>query len=180
MEATAGWAIDFIRKIVARAPLRPPASPGELVAQQMVEDELKAIGLQTSWHRFRFHRSIYGNFALHFGLAVAATAVSPWCPIGAAVVHALVAFSYAMQSTRRHSVLSRLYFRRPSQNLLAVMPAEGGRPAIAAPGLHGARRRRFQRACLQSGIRSLDHEFKGSVQALDCPCDVGDRGDGGV
>jgi len=126
MEATAGWAIDFIRKIVARAPLRPPASPGELVAQQMVEDELKAIGLQTSWHRFRFHRSIYGNFALHFGLAVAATAVSPWCPMGAAVVHALVAFSYAMQSTRRHSVLSRLYFRRPSQNLLAVMPAEGG------------------------------------------------------
>lgn len=130
-KGTAGWAIDFIRRIVARAPLRPPASPGELIAQQMVEGELRDLGLRTSWHAFRFHRSIYGNFALHFGLAVAATVVSPWCPIVAAVLHALVATSYAMQSTRRHSVLSRLYFKRPSQNLLAVMPAAGG----AAPSM---------------------------------------------
>jgi len=117
--------MDLIRGIVDRAPDREPASEGERVAQQMIESEFKKLGLETSWQGFRFHRSIYGDFALHFGLGIFATAISGIVPMVAALIHGLVAFSYAMQSTRRYAVLRRLYWQRKSQNLMGVMPAAG-------------------------------------------------------
>lgn len=121
------WALGLIRRIVERAPVRPPASPGELAAQQMIEGEFKRLGLQTSWHGFRFHRSIYADFSLHCGLAVAATAISVVAPLAAVIMHAFAAFSYAMQSTRRYAVARLLYRKRKSQNLMGVLPTAGGK-----------------------------------------------------
>ncbi len=126
-----GWMLGLIRKIVERAPVRPPAGEGELVAQKMVEDEFTRQGIRTSWHGFRFHRSIYGDLALHCGLAVVGTAVSVVLPVAAAILHAFAAFSYGMQSTRRHAVVRRLYRQRKSQNLAGVIPAAN----CAAPRL---------------------------------------------
>lgn len=118
--------LELIAGIVGRAPRRPPASEGELVAQQMIEDEFKRLGLQTSWHGFSFHRSIFADLALHCGMAIAGTVVAMFLPWLGAALHAFAAFSYTMQSTRRHAVIRRLYRRRGSQNLLGVMPASDG------------------------------------------------------
>lgn len=125
------WAMGLIRKIIDRAPQRPPASPGELVAQQMIEDEFKRLGMQTSWHGFRFHRSLYADMALHFGLAIIGTAISGVLPWAGAILHAFAAFSYAMQSTRKYAVVRRLYRQRKSQNLVGVLPAaNNAEPAL--------------------------------------------------
>jgi hypothetical protein len=131
MENGESRVMQLIRKIIAQAPVRPPASEGELTAQNIIEKEFVDQGLKVSWHPFRFHRSIYGDFALHFGLAIFATAISGVCALGAAIIHGFVAFSYAMQSTRRHAVIRRFYWQRKSQNLLGTMPAADGRdPAL--------------------------------------------------
>lgn len=127
------YVMDLIRQIVARCPQRRPASQDELVSQQIMKEEFDRLGLQTSWHHFRFSESLYADLALHFGMATLGTAVSGLFPVAGLVMHGLAAASYAAQSTRKHRVLRHLLKSKQSQNLLAVMPADvpvGTGPAL--------------------------------------------------
>jgi hypothetical protein len=127
------YVMDLIRQIVDKCPSRRPASHDELVSQQIMQGEFDRLGLQTTWHHFKFSESLYADLVLHFGLATLGTAVSGIFPLAGLVLHGLSSGSYAAQSTRKHRVLRRLLKAKPSQNLLATMPADG--PAGTAPAL---------------------------------------------
>jgi hypothetical protein len=90
-----------------------------------VRDELEKAGLATSWHHFKFNDNLYENIALHFGLGSLGTLVSGVAPLAAFALHTLAAGSYWADSTRKAYVLRRLLGFKPSQNLLAVLPAAG-------------------------------------------------------
>ena len=117
--------VAWIADLTARFPRRAPASPDELGLQQSLAERYTAQGLEVSWHRFSFGTHLYANLLLHFGLAVVATGVGLVQPLVGGLLHLLVATSYFLDSTHRAFVLRRLLPWRPSQNLIARLPAAG-------------------------------------------------------
>lgn len=117
-------AYPLIEKICEEIGPRLAGSAQEKRAQEIFEAEFQRLGLQTSWHAFRYNESLYKNLVLHFGLAVFATAIAPVWPLLAAFHHVLVVVSYALDTTKRAMVLRRLFPFVDSQNLLATYPAK--------------------------------------------------------
>lgn len=116
---------DLIAKIENDCPNRQASSESEKRCQTLVCAELDALGLETDYHRFSYNTNLYAVFALHFGLATAASVIAFSLPVAALLLHAIVCFSYVSDSTKRLFLIRRLFPWRPSQNLLAVMPADG-------------------------------------------------------
>jgi hypothetical protein len=124
------------RRIVAKCPRRKSTSGDERRAQQMLASELSALGLRTQFVPFRFNSSLYAVLALHFGLASVASglylfykvAANPdlfYCLVAALALHLFVAVSYLGDSTYSFYWLRRLLRHRPSQNMVATLPAAG-------------------------------------------------------
>lgn len=118
-------AVPLIERIVDECPRRLAGSDSERTAQQILREEFEQAGLETDFHRFRYNRSVYATFVLHFGLAALASALyfgSPWVAL---VLHSLVAVSYLGDSTKTFFLLRRLFPFHQSQNLIGRAPADG-------------------------------------------------------
>jgi len=115
----------LIERIVREYPRRQPTSEQEREAQQLMRAEFENIGLAVDEHAFEFNDNLYKNIALHFGLGTLGTVVSGIAPLAGLALHGLAASSYWADSTRRGYVLRRLFPFKPSQNILATIPAEG-------------------------------------------------------
>ncbi|MBN2357931.1 MAG: M28 family peptidase [Deltaproteobacteria bacterium] len=124
-----GQLLALIERIVDECPRRQPTSEDERRASQIFVHEFERLGLQTEVEEFRFNDNLYANVALHFGLASAATAVSPLLPAVACALHTLAGASYYADSTRRGYLLRRLLGFKRSQNVLGRLPADG-EPAL--------------------------------------------------
>ena len=77
--------------------------------------------------------SLYKSLLLHTSLLVLGSALSLFFKAFAlgCLLHALAVVSYVCDSTRRAYLLRRLFAFKPSQNLLATIPAASGRePAL--------------------------------------------------
>ncbi len=103
---------------------RLAGTPEEKRAQEVFAREFERDGLALSWHAFRYNQSLYANLALHFGIAVVATALGYTWPLIAAALHLLVVVSYTLDTTKYAMVLRRLFPFVDAQNLLAVHPAK--------------------------------------------------------
>ena len=119
----------LIERIVRECPHRRPTSDDERRAQEIVREVFDGLGARTELHHFEFNDSLYANLALHFGLGTLGTAVSGLLPLAGLALHLAAGTSYFLDSTRRAYLLRRLLKFRPSQNLLATLPAEG-EPAL--------------------------------------------------
>ncbi len=119
------YAQELIARIVRECPRRQPTSEDERRSQMMMKEEFENIGLSTEVQDFEFNDNLYANIALHFGLGTVGTMVSGVFPLGGLALHSLASGSYWADSTRRAYILRRLLRFKPSQNLLATMPAEG-------------------------------------------------------
>ena len=97
----------------------------ERCAHEMMQQDMRALGLDVGLRGFRFNRSIYANMALHFFLAVVATGLLFVQPFVALGLHLLVGVSYWLDSNKRAKILRRLFPFRASQNLVATHPASG-------------------------------------------------------
>lgn len=123
--ASTARATDLVARIVAECPRRVCGNDGERRAQEILADAFAAAGAATSYHAFRWNTHLYAVLALHFGLAVLGSCLSPFFPAAALALHALAALSYWGDSTRRFYLLRRLLPTRASRNLLATLPAAG-------------------------------------------------------
>lgn len=125
----AAWARDFIASIIAAAPRRQPTSEDERRAHAMIADEIAKLGIEPQTRGFRFNNNLYANLALHAGVALLGSVVAPRHPLLGLALHGLAAASYTLDSTRRAFILRRLFRFRPSQNVVATLPATTPRPA---------------------------------------------------
>ncbi|MBM4396547.1 MAG: M28 family peptidase [Deltaproteobacteria bacterium] len=116
---------ELIERIVAECPRRQPTSEDERKAQGIVEAEFARLGLATGYKPFRFNDNLYSNLALHTGLGTLGTMVSGVSPFAGLALHLTSGLSYLFDSTRKGYFLRRVLGFKPSQNLLAVLPAEG-------------------------------------------------------
>lgn len=119
--------IERIRTLEELGPRRLTGTATERAAQEHLGKELAGLGYHLEWRSYRWSQSLYAVLMFHFGLAALATGIgfpAPW--LGAAL-HALVAVSYTLESTRRGLVLRALFPNITSQNLLATLPARGER-----------------------------------------------------
>ncbi len=114
---------NLIERIVRECPRRQPTSEDERRAQMIMTEEFEKLGLSSEVEPFHFNDNLYANIALHFGLGTLGTAVSGLIPPAGLFLHLLAGSSYWADSTRRAYVLRRLFPFRPSQNILATMPA---------------------------------------------------------
>ncbi|MCA9547021.1 MAG: M28 family peptidase [Myxococcales bacterium] len=123
--------IPFIAAICEDFPRRVAGSRSEREAQERLRAEYDRLGFQTTLQPFEWNESLYAVLALHFGLAVAATAAlllgAPWLAL---LGHGLAALSYAADSHRRALVLRRWFDPVGSQNLIATRPAPSGPPRL--------------------------------------------------
>lgn len=120
---------DLIERIVEECPRRQPASADELRAQMIMKEELEKLDMAAEIEPFRFNDNLYANIALHFGAGTLGTALSGVAPLAGLILHTLAGTSYWADSTRRAYVLRRLLPFKPSQNIVATMPAQG-EPAL--------------------------------------------------
>ena len=114
----------LIEQIVEECPVRRPTSEDEHRAQMIAKEEFEKLGLATHEEHFYFNDSLYANMALHFGLGSLGTMVSGLAPLLGFVLHTTAGFSYLADSTRRAYFLRRLFPFKPSQNLVAAIPAQ--------------------------------------------------------
>ncbi len=119
--------LERLRALEELGPRRLTGSVTEKQAQEMLCEELVPLGFSIQWRSFRFTQSIYAGLMVHFGLATLGTAlafVSPWA---AFALHAFVAVSYTLESTRRGLLLRSLFPAITSQNAIATLPAKAER-----------------------------------------------------
>lgn len=107
-------------------PDRRSASDGERGAQLLIQAALADLGLATEVQPFVFSTSQHANLALHFGLGTLGTLVGGFLPPLGVALHAASTASYVAESSQRWYLLRRLLPRRPSQNVVATLPARGG------------------------------------------------------
>ena len=119
------YAIPLIGRIVEECPDRVAGSESERRAHEILRREFEEVGLETEFHHFRFNRSLYASFALHFGLATLAGLLYVQLPAAALAVALTVGLSYLGDSTRRFYLLRRLLPFHRSRNLLGRLPADG-------------------------------------------------------
>jgi Peptidase family M28 len=120
-----GYILSLIQRVVDACPERRPASEDEREAQRIFRAEFERLGLKTHEESFWFNQSLYANMALHFGLGSLGTLVSGVAPALGLALHATAGGSYLADSTRRGYFLRRLLPWKPSQNLMATLPAKG-------------------------------------------------------
>jgi hypothetical protein len=120
-----GKVLGLIERLVRECPERRPTSEGERRAQRIVQESFKALGLRTEFHPFEFNDNLYSNLALHFGLGTLGTAVSGIFPLAGLALHLAAGSSFLLDATRKAYLLRRLLGFKPSQNLLATLPADG-------------------------------------------------------
>jgi hypothetical protein len=120
---------ELIERIIEECPRRQATSNDERRAQMMMKEEFEQLGLPTREQPFRFNDNLYANLALHFGLGTLGSLVSGLFPLGGLALHSLAAGSYWADSTRRAYLLRRLFPFKPSQNILATLPAKN-EPAL--------------------------------------------------
>jgi hypothetical protein len=113
----------LIRRICRICPERASGRRQERRAQILLRRALQPMGGTARWHRFRFNRSLYAVIALHFGLAVLATALMAVHPVIAGLAHSLLAVSYVADSQRWAYLLRRLFRFHFSQNLVVTFAA---------------------------------------------------------
>lgn len=118
------YMMRLISFIVDECPRRLATTASERKALEIMETELKRLGLPTEFETFEYNDSLYKNLALHFGLGTLARPIASKAPALGALLHGLVALSYWAESTRRGYLLRRLLRFEPSQNLLSVSPAK--------------------------------------------------------
>ena len=123
--ADPGYPEALIRRIVDDLGPRRAGSTAEREAQELVADELTALGCTTRSEPFRFSDDLYAVLALHFGIGLLGTAVAGRRPKLGAALRALAAGSYFLDSTKRAEVLRRALPYVDSQNLVATLPAAG-------------------------------------------------------
>jgi len=123
-------ALELIQEIIGACPRREAGTDSERRAQEMAGRAAAALGLEQSWHRFRFNRSLYEANALHMALGVSATAISGLAPALALPMHLLAGASYIMDASRKGYLLRRLLPSIESQNLLLTSPAPSGAPRL--------------------------------------------------
>lgn len=116
---------DLLERLVAECPARRPTSDDERRAQAILQAELERLGLAAHLEGFHFNENLYANMALHFGLGTLGTIVSGVAPLAGLALHAAAGGSYYAESSRRGYFLRRLFPWKPSQNLLATLPARG-------------------------------------------------------
>jgi hypothetical protein len=114
-----------MERIVDECPVRRPASDDERRAQLIMKDELARLGIRSDEEPFYFNDNLYANLALHFGLGTLGTVVSGVAPLAGLLLHLTAGSSYVAESTRRGYFLRRLFPFKPSQNLVATVPAKG-------------------------------------------------------
>lgn len=127
LPATRPTPLERITALEALGPRRLTGTPTEKAAQESIGRELEALGYRLEWRSYRFSQSLYANLMLHFGLAALATGVGLSSPWVGALLHGLVAISYALESNRRALLLRSLFPSITSQNLLATRPARSTR-----------------------------------------------------
>ncbi len=118
------FAQELIGKIIDEFPRRQPTSQDERDSQLLMKEIFEALGLKTELHEFEFNDNLYANLVLHFGLGTLGSLVGGLSPQLAFALHSLVAGSYWADSRRKGYVLRRLLGFKPSQNILATLPAE--------------------------------------------------------
>lgn len=116
-----------LRALEELGPRRLTGTATEKAAQEMLCAELEPLGFSIEWRSFRFTQSIYAGLMAHFGLAVLGTALAFLVPWVGFVLHAFVAISYTLESTRRALLLRGLFPSIASQNAIATLPAKGAR-----------------------------------------------------
>lgn len=119
--------LERLRDLEALGDRRLTGTPTERLAQEKLGAELEPLGYRLEWRPFRWTQSLYANLLLHFGLASLATGIGLTAPWLGAGLHALVAGSYALESTKRMLLLRRLLPPIDSQNLLAFRAAKTAR-----------------------------------------------------
>jgi len=124
------YVLELITRVVRECPRRQPTSEDERRASFILRDEFERLGLDTEVQGFEFNDNLYANLALHFGVGSAGTMVSPLIPPLGLALHLLAGTSYWADSTRRAYVLRRLFKFKPSQNVLATLPARSGEPRL--------------------------------------------------
>lgn len=121
------FASDFVGKILEACPSRRPTSADERRAHEMVAQAYEAEGIEAALEPFRWNENLYLTLALHFGLGAAGTLFTRRAPLLALLLHAGSAVSYYRDSTRKAFALRRLQPFKPSQNVVATLPARGTR-----------------------------------------------------
>ncbi|MBF0118991.1 MAG: M28 family peptidase [Desulfobacterales bacterium] len=115
---------NLIGTIIEKCPRRQPTSEDELLSQKIMAEEFKKLNISTEFEQFTFNDNLYANIALHFGLSTAGTFISGLLPGLALIMHGLAAGSYYAESTRKAYILRRILGFKPSQNLIATLPAK--------------------------------------------------------
>lgn len=118
--ADAQFVAELITRLETDCPKRESASADELRTQEILGDELAARGLDVELHPFRYSPSLYAVLALHFAIATLGSACYLSYPWVGAVLHALVAISYALDAHYRGFWLRRWLPWRTSHNLVAT------------------------------------------------------------
>lgn len=119
--------IDRLKRLEQLGDRRLTGTPTEKRAQELLGEEVAALGFRLDWRPFSWTQSLYASLLLHFGLAALATGIGFYQPFLGAGLHLLVAISYTLESTRKAILLRSLFPTIRSQNLLATLPARGQR-----------------------------------------------------
>ena len=116
--------LERLRALEELGPRRLTGTPTEKAAQELLGKEVEALGFTLDWRPFRFTQSIYFGLMAHFGLATLGTVLAFWWPWAGLLLHAFVALSYTLESTRHGLLLRSLFPQIDSQNLLATLKAK--------------------------------------------------------
>jgi acetylornithine deacetylase/succinyl-diaminopimelate desuccinylase-like protein len=114
----------LITRICRECPRRVAGSDDERRAHAVVAEELRALGADVDVRPFEWHRSLYQNLALHFGVGVLGSIVAELSPTVGLALHALAGGSYLADSTRAGFALRSLLPRVRSQNVVATFRAK--------------------------------------------------------
>ena len=121
----AAFALDFVARVLAEAPVRRPTSADERRAHELTRDAYKALGVGVALEPFRFNENLYATIALHMGAAVLGSLVAKRSPRLGFALHGIAALSYALDSSRKAFLLRRLFPFKDSQNVVATLPSVG-------------------------------------------------------
>lgn len=115
---------DIARWLDLGGPRRIAGSAGERAVHADIAAQWRARGLEPQTEPFATARSLYAVLAVHFGVGLLGSLAVFGSPVVAFVLHLLAAVSYALDSSKRGSLLRRLVRHVQSQNTVAIQPAK--------------------------------------------------------
>jgi acetylornithine deacetylase/succinyl-diaminopimelate desuccinylase-like protein len=116
----------LIERLEEECPRRESTSADEERAQDILGDELAAIGLDVEKFSFRYSRSLYSVLALHYAIATLGSAFYLWQPLIGAALHLFVALAYLLDCHYRGFILRYCVPWGTSHNIVARLPATSG------------------------------------------------------